>query len=474
VATLNLLLALALPSALGAVLVALLLDSSTPGRKTLVFGHGILLGFMLVALLLRGLDAFGVELTFSAGAVPLALLLLLVTWLYFYLGRGVTGPLSDSGATRAYSRTQLVLFMFFLVLIYVRILSVGLELIWRPLFPWDATMHWATKARVWFDAQAIVPFVDNQRWLEMAGVGVYTDHHADYPITTPLLQLWMSLALGYWSESLMNLPWLFCFAGLALAFFGQARAAGCSSLAAIVFTYLLVSMPLLNTHVALAGYADMFLGVFYCTAIMAFYNWSVSNRQGQALLAVIFALYLPMIKNEGFFWLLTFLPALMVVWLPWRNALALIIGGMVAVLLLLVFLPPDLVIAGNSMEQLNLKFRPAAFSGIATSIWVQDNWHLLGYLLPALGLLLVFSARSATVKYRGIGVALLSAIVLFLALFLYTKHSGGAVRFTSLGRISLHLIPSLMFLAMLFWRDVSQRPVFGRFREAADSEQSLF
>ena len=258
--TLNLLLALALPSAVGAFLVALLCNSTTPPRITLIVGNGILLGLLLVPLLLRGLDAFGLVLTFSVAAVPLAMLLLALTCLYFYRGRGVARSPSCPSTASAYTHPELALFMFFLVLIYLRIFSVGLELLWRPLFPWDATMHWATKARVWFDAQAIVPFVDNQRWLEMAGEGVYTDHHAGYPITTPLLQLWMSLALGRWDESLMNLPWLVCFSGLALAFYGQARTAGSSSLAAIVFTYLLVSLPLLSTHIALAGYADVFVG----------------------------------------------------------------------------------------------------------------------------------------------------------------------------------------------------------------------
>ena len=468
--TLNLLLALVLPSVLGAQCVAWLFPAPAPGRAVLILGYGILFGLLTVAMMLRVLDASGIVLTFFAGATPLALLVLAFACLQFFQRGSTVTPRTNPGAF-GLSRPQLALFVFFLILIDLRILSLALELVWRPLFPWDATMHWATKARVWFDAQAIVPFVDNLRWLELGGEGVYTDHHPGYPITTPLLQLWLSLALGRWDESLMNLPWLLCLTGLALAFYGQARAAGGSALTAIIFTYLLVSLPLLNTHVALAGYSDLFLGAFYAAALMAFHNWSVSRQPAQAVLALVFALYCPLIKNEGFFWLLTFLPALVVVLLPWRRAMTLLCGAVLILVLLLAFLPPDLVIAGNSLGDLKLKFHTGVFSGIATSIWVQDNWHLLGFLLPALTFLILLSGRGVAARYRGIGVALLSAIALLLSLFLFTRHSLGAVRFSSLGRISLQLVPSLMFLAMLFWQDVSRRQLYGRFRHVPAQDE---
>ena len=69
--------------------------------------------------------------------------------------------------------------------------------------------------------------------------------------------------------------------GLGAAFYGHARAAGASPVTALAFTYMLLSMPLLNTHVALAGYADLLLGACYCAAIMAFHNWSVTREPGR-------------------------------------------------------------------------------------------------------------------------------------------------------------------------------------------------
>ena len=91
----------------------------------------------------------------------------------------------------------------------------------------------------------------------------------------------MNLATGRWDESLMNLPWLLCFIALGAAFYSQLRNAGVSPAIGMAFSYFLLSMPLINTHVALAGYADLFLGAAYCGALMAFHNW-VSTKTALA------------------------------------------------------------------------------------------------------------------------------------------------------------------------------------------------
>jgi hypothetical protein len=233
--------------------------------------------------------------------------------------------------------------------------------------------------------------------------------------------------------------------------------AGSGVVTAMAFTYMLVSMPLLGTHVALAGYADLFLGACFCAAIMAFHNWSLAGERGQAIMAVVFALFCPLIKNEGFFWLLTFLPGLIVVFLPARRALKLLAAGLVMLAGVLLLVPQDLAVAGHSLGDLNLRYRTGALAGIATSIWVQDNWHLLGYLLVALPPLVFLTRKSTAGKLAGIATILLSAIALFLLLFLVTRYSQGAVRFTAVGRISLHLVPALMFFCLLLWNEVVAR-----------------
>mgnify|MGYP003382139908 CR=1 FL=1 len=457
-----------MPIFVGTAFISLVFSPRAPARRPLVWGYGMLLGLLATPLVMRTLDVLGVPITFYPVALSLAALILVTAIPHKLRKRAVTEERICSPDYYSLPIAEKALFMFFLSLIVLRFATVGLELLWRPLFPWDATMHWATKARVWFDTQSLVPFVENGQWLEMGGAGVFTDNHPGYPITTPLLQTWVSLSIGRWDESLINVPWLLCCIGLLAAFYGQARVAGSSVVTAMVFTYMLVSMPLLGTHVALAGYADLFLGACYCAAIMAFHNWSLTGERGQAIMAILFALFCPLIKNEGLFWLLTFTPGLIVVLLPARRALTLLAAGIVMLAGVLLLVPQDLAVAGHSLGDLDLRYRAGSLAGIATSIWVQDNWHLLGYLLVALPPLVFLTRKATGAKLAGIATILLSAIVLFLLLFLVTRYSLGAVRFTAVGRISLHLVPALMFFCLLLWNEVSARTPFARTAESAE------
>lgn len=441
--------ALAIPALIGGLWLGLFVPPTIVGRAALVCGNGLLAGLLVIPMLMRLLDVMGAPLNFGTTASSAGGLILLAALAHLYWQRKPTGRALQKSAWYNLPQSQKILVAFIASLLAVRLTTLGLELLWRPLFPWDATMHWATKARVWFDAGSIVPFVENQEWLELSGGGVFTDHHPDYPITTPLLQVWMNSALGRWDESLMNLPWLLCLLALGFAFYGQARASGAGLVVALVFSYFLLSMPLINTHVALAGYADLFLGACYCAALMAFHNWSVHRQHWQAGMAVFFALSCTLIKNEGFYWLLTFIPATVVVIMPVRKAALMLACLLLAAICLLALLPPDLAIAGHSLNRLKLYYRPEALAGIGNLLWVHDNWHLFFYLLMLVMPAGLIRSGSRANNYLGIMTALASAVGLFLILFLFTGYAGGAVRFTAVGRIGLQLMPGLVFLALL-------------------------
>ncbi len=147
----------------------------------------MLAGLLLVPLLIRLIDSTGAALSFSTIApIVAALIVLLALARRWSIARGPGQPLAEP-ANQRLSAQQKVLLVLLVLLIVLRLVTLGLELVWRPLFPWDATMHWATKARVWFDSQSLVPFVENGQWLELGGAGVFTDHHPGYPVTTPLV-----------------------------------------------------------------------------------------------------------------------------------------------------------------------------------------------------------------------------------------------------------------------------------------------
>lgn len=467
--TLRALLAFALPWLLGTLVIALVAmssptQSSSPpaGQRALLLGSGYLAGWVLLTLLMRCSDGLGF------GLHPLKLLILitsLIGILAWALARWPPGTIRDLWINPAWiSRAwhdqpswQRVLSGLLATMIAVRLGGLWLEVFWRPLFPWDAAMHWATKARVWFSLGEMVPFVDDDTWLTLGGQGVFTDNHPDYPPTIPLMQTWMALLIGHWNDALINLPWAGLGLALGLSFFAQARRAGAEPLVAMLFSYFLVSLPLLNTHIALAGYADLFLGATLLYALMALHNGIQNGERVQRVLAIGFALAAPLIKQEGLIWLMCFLPALATLWLPRPWLWGLIAGAGFGFIALIISVPRELSIAGHSLQELQLGFHPEAISPLLNSLFVFDSWHLLFWVTGALILLrLVLLRRPWPTALLAIGLMLATAFTLIMVLFLGTTYANSMPGYTSVSRITLHFAPSLVFFCLILYLDLAQ------------------
>ncbi len=111
--------------------------------------------------------------------------------------------------------------------------------------------------------------------------------------------------------------------------------------------------------------------------------------------------------------------------------------------------PPGLEIAGNQLDHLELGFHTEGLIGILQSIWLHDNWHLMGYLLLAIIPLGLLMPGAMTRTYLPICVALAAAVTAFLFLFLFTGFGVAASDFTGVGRLSIQLAPGLLYLSAL-------------------------
>ncbi len=449
--------ALALPVLLGALWLNPFVPAQSAGRTALVWGNGALIGLLLVPQLMIALDALEIPLTFRSTGSLIGVLIALALTVQLFREKRAPAAASSVLYYSALPPSHKALFIFLLGLILLRLTTLGLEVVWRPLFPWDATMHWATKARVWYEYHRIVPFVMSWEWLELGGQAVFTDVHANYPAAVPLLQVWMNSALGQWNPSLMNLPWLVCLIALGTAFYGQLRVSGVGPMIAMAFAYLLLSMPLLNIHVALSGYADLFLGSAYCAGLMAWHGWVKTGQWWQALLALFFAISCALIKTEGVVWSLTFIPALAVTFMARREAAKLYILFALVVVLLWLLVPQDMVVAGHPVEAVALRFHPHGLLGVLESVWLHNNFHLLGYLLLAMLPLGLLMPGALTRTYLEIAVALGTATIAFLFLFLFTGFSVAASDFTGVGRLSIQLAPGLLYLMALLCNELITR-----------------
>ena len=429
------------PWVAGFALVRLLLARTGESDLWVEAGYGHFVGVLLVTLLLRAQDLAGMRLAFA----PVAIVLVLVALAGIVLARRSrhdvpaatrVPPGDDPLALRWLAAVALAL-------IALRVGTLAVEVLLRPLFAWDAWSQWATKAKVWSALRDIVPFIGYDDWL--ARKPGYTDTAPHYPPTIPLLQTWMALAIGRFDDALVNAPWLAGFVALGLGVFGQLRRLGVGAAWATIATWLVLSLPLLDTHVALPGYADFHLAAAYALAILALAQWESSPSRGALVLFAAGAVLLPLLKVPGIAWAGTLALGLAVAKYGATPARAAAIG--IGVLALT-------VVAGLIVSSAKVAADPAStqyriVESLARHLFAFGNFHLLWYLLP---LTLAAGWREA-LAYKATALALAAGFGFLIWTFLFTQAGDWVVDYTTVNRALLHVAPAAAaFGALVAWR----------------------
>ncbi len=316
----------------------------------------------------------------------------------------------------------------------LRFISLLLEVLWIPLYPWDAWAQWATKARVWYGLGRLVPFVHSDAWFAANGTAWF-DAAPNYPATVPLWQVWSSLALGRWDDSLMNLPWWLTAVALALAVYGLLRTSGVSALGAIIGAWLVSSLPLANVHVALAGYADLPMGAYFALAALALWRWTLTRHVGDLALALLLAIACVTIKTPGLVWALTLVPAVVIALAP-RTGLRIVGVGVFATLFALLALARmHPVVLGY---QLHLDFAPATES-LLDSFFLLGNWNLLWY--AAIAVAIVAWRELGSPRLLPLSVTIGVGFLFLAVVFGFTNARNWVADQTTINRAVLHIAP---------------------------------
>jgi len=451
---LTLLLGQLLPWLLGFGLLALLRPSAAalaaPGEIAWIAGAGYLVGAFLLTLWMRALSLVGVTFSVAAIAIPLAFAAIACI---AFARRRFGGAF---GSSLRQSVRALVLppdlapairvgWWLLLGWLAVRFALLGAELATRPLYPWDAWTQWATKARVWYELGHLVPFARSDAWLAANGAA-YFDASPEYPPTMPLLEVWSSLALGRWDDTLMNLPWWQIGIALTLAVFGGLRSLGVSAFAALVGAFLVASLPLANVHIALAGYADLPMAACYTAAVLAFLRWTRSRNWRDAVVTLLLVAACTQVKNPGWFWALTIVPGLAVALLP-RYGLRVALFGFAGAAIALVVLARFKLNLFN--YQLRLNYEPA-WGDLGKSYFLFGNWHLLWYGAIAV----------AALAWRQLLTPLLAPLTMIVAagllflffVFSFTNASTFISDQTTVNRATLHFAPLIVVYMVLAWQ----------------------
>jgi len=421
--------------------------SEDSGAVALQLGYGYFIGTLSLTLWMRMVSAVGMHfdwITIGAPLFVLAALLLGLAW-----RRGRLPRLADAMSLPYPDRRRRLLWIGLAVWIALRLASVAFDIAWRPLYPWNAWSEWAPMARVWYELGHIVPFVDADTWLAGAA-GAYFVAVPGNPATVPLLQVWSCVALGRWDDSAMNWPWLLMLVALALAVHGSLRDYGSKPLAALVGAWLVVSLPLLDVQVALAGYPDLMLASVYALAALALYRWSLHRNATDAGLAAILALCCPLIEHSGAFWAVTLLPGVVAALLPERGIRVLGATLGAATVLLLAVGRWGTAILGRD---LGLEFAPY-WRSLVDGLFFFDNWHLLWYGAIALAILgaryLIRRPLAPLAMIAVTGVAFLFVVFSYPAVAAWIGDSD------AISRAALPLAPLLICLGLLLWNELIQ------------------
>jgi hypothetical protein len=454
-------LALLLPWIAATLWLSLLWPQPSPGRWPMVVGYGFVLGMLLASLLLYllGVLGFGLQVL-----LPLGIIALLAIGAGLLLRRqsGVAAAAAASATPDTVPLWQWLLFALVLLWIVVRLAGLALEVWWQPLFPWDAWTTWAVRSRVWTEEQALLPFIPPRAWLADPVAEAYTIDAWDYPSTVSLISAWPSLAYGEWRETAANLPWLGCAIALLLGLYGQSRNWGASPLVAVVFIWILISLPLLDTHIALAGYADLWMAALLGFAFMAFMHWARYRDWRQGLLTVVLVLCLLLIKREGLIWVGVFVPALLAVWVRW--SIWLLLGVAAIALGFAVWVTGGLTLSLPMLGELTISAMEMSlpyfgrfeighqgdYDMLGRHLLLRSNWHLLIYLLVVALVLAIWHGltQPAPPWYRAGLVWVLAALSAVYLLFFWTGASAWVTAGTSINRILLQFAPAFVFWLM--------------------------
>jgi hypothetical protein len=426
------------------------------GDLAWMFGSGWFVGAFLLTLWMRALSLVHLPFGFASIGLPLAAVAALLSWRTRIFSAFRWNDVRASLMGRNLGGWRRALWLIVLAWLTVRFALLLNEIVWRPLFPWDAWMQWGTKARVWFELRNMAPFVSAEEWLKAASPNVYFDAAPHYPATVPLMQVWSAILLGRWDDTLVNVPWWLTGFAFAFAIYGFLAREGFEPAVALVGTWLVLSLPILEVHIALAGYADLAMATYFTLAVFWSLQWVRTRRHGDAAIALLLLAACVMIKNPGIVWVATLVPAMVIAMVPrlgFRIVSALFI---IAFGTMLVLTRSESTILGY---HLHLDFE-MPWRALFDAYFAFGNWNLLWYGAVAV---VVLGRRQLLSRDVAPYTTVLAAGLAFLLFgFAFTNARVWVEDQSTVNRATLNLAPLLvvwMLLTFRAWtRDRPARP----------------
>jgi hypothetical protein len=75
------------------------------------------------------------------------------------------------------------------------LLLVAIEILYCPVFPWDAWSSWIYRAKAWYSMGEVVSLDSPAAWARGTGDSAYAVAGNNYPTFLPVVTLWAATAL---------------------------------------------------------------------------------------------------------------------------------------------------------------------------------------------------------------------------------------------------------------------------------------
>ncbi|MEM1144756.1 MAG: hypothetical protein AAGI88_19410 [Pseudomonadota bacterium] len=347
-----------------------------------------------------------------------------------------------------------------LVLIAAHLVLGAIEVLHRPVFPWDAWLNWMYRAKAWYLSGQISDFDPVTLWssgAEPTNDYAVAGHH--YPRLLPLIAYGMAKVLGGWNEPLVSLPYIFLGSALGVGSFALARRHGLSKTASLVVTYLTVSLPLVGTHLSLAGQADIWMAATSGLGFVAVCSGLINRNNSNLLLGMTLVGLGAMFKVEGTLWLVAAVALVFSAILGRRGTL--VVMTVASCVLLLGVLTgiyglhvPGLGAVGLLDGRLHIPLIGSYLVQLhdigddyLANFLLGASWNLLWYMVAGALAVSLFTIRRS--REAAVFLSFFILITVSQALiFVFTEQGAWAEDWTAINRLPLQFAPALVFASV--------------------------
>ncbi|MDA0891581.1 MAG: hypothetical protein O3C15_04580 [Proteobacteria bacterium] len=337
----------------------------------------------------------------------------------------------------------------------------------RPDFPWDAFTTWLYRAKLWVIQDHIVPLAWVPDWVSAKSDLEYAIYANQYPKTVSTYAAFLGALTGGWQASIVGLSWTAAFLAICSITYGLLTLGGADRQQALISAYIVGSLPLLNIHAALAGYADLWTSLLSGGGLALLLLWSTRSERPPLNLALVMLLAGAQVKAEGWLWLLMGAAFVLIIWLVKRYGYRPVMLFALGLLTLLwlsdsasVHLGPlgqwgitDEALHAGLLGSYPLRpFNP--ISSYFSIVFQQFNFLFLGLAYGAALLALAITWRAKSLPFLIMGGMIAVSQYCIFGLSVYSQYAETG---TAITRLLLHFLPVAVITVLIAWQAMGEK-----------------